>query len=163
MGKGSQVIETGSNDGYLLQNFVNLGIPALGIEPAANVAEAARQKGVNSINKFFGVKTARELVDQGIRPDLLLGINVLAHVPDLNDFVAGLKLLLKDDGVITFEFPHLMRLIEENQFDTIYQEHYCYFSLLAIQQVFRFHGLTIFDVDTLATHGGSLRIYARHQ
>ncbi len=162
LGPKSQVIEIASNDGYLLQYFVEKGIPALGIEPAANVAEAARQKGVESIAKFFGTKTARELVDQGIRPDLLLGNNVLAHVPDLNDFVAGLKILLKDDGVITFEFPHLMRLIEENQFDTIYQEHYCYFSLLTIQKVFQHHGLTIFDVETLSTHGGSLRIYARH-
>ena len=162
LGSKSQVIEIASNDGYLLQYFVEQGIPALGIEPAANVAEAARQKGVESITKFFGTQTARELVDQGLRPDLLLGNNVLAHVPDLNDFVAGLKLLLKDDGVITFEFPHLMRLIEENQFDTIYQEHYCYFSLLAIQKIFQAHGLTVFDVETLSTHGGSLRIYARH-
>ncbi|NOY28842.1 MAG: class I SAM-dependent methyltransferase [Planctomycetes bacterium] len=162
LGSKSQVIEIASNDGYLLQYFVEKGIPALGIEPAANVAEAARQKGVESITKFFGTKTACELVDQGVRPDLLLGNNVLAHVPDLNDFVAGLKILLKEDGVITFEFPHLMRLIEGNQFDTIYQEHYCYFSLLAIQKVFQHHGLTIFDVETLSTHGGSLRIYARH-
>jgi len=162
LGVKSQVIEIASNDGYLLQYFVEKGIPALGIEPAANVAEVARQKGVESITKFFGKQTAQELVDQGVRPDLLLGNNVLAHVPDLNDFVTGLKILLKDEGVITFEFPHLMRLIEENQFDTIYQEHYCYFSLIAIQKIFEFHGLTLFDVEELSTHGGSLRIYARH-
>jgi SAM-dependent methyltransferase len=163
LGSESQVVELASNDGYLLQYFVEKGIPALGIEPAANVAEAARQKGVECITNFFGTKTARELVEKGIRPDLLLGNNVLAHVPDLNDFVAGLKILLKDDGVITFEFPHLMRLIEENQFDTIYQEHYCYFSLVSIQKVFLHHGLVIFDVESLPTHGGSLRIYARHR
>ncbi len=162
LGPQSQVVEVASNDGYLLQYFVQKGIPALGVEPATNVAEAARAKGVQSINEFFGTATAQKLVDQNIRPDLLLGNNVLAHVPDLNDFVAGLKILLKHDGVITFEFPHLMCLIEENQFDTIYQEHYCYFSLLAIEKIFLHHGLTIFDVERLPTHGGSLRIYARH-
>ncbi|TWU20868.1 class I SAM-dependent methyltransferase [Bythopirellula polymerisocia] len=162
LGPQSKVVEVASNDGYLLQYFVQKGIPALGVEPAANVAEAARAKGVESVTEFFGSATARKLLEQGIRPDLLLGNNVLAHVPDLNDFVAGLKIFLKDDGVITFEFPHLMCLIEGNQFDTIYQEHYCYFSLLAIQNIFQHHGLTIFDVDQLTTHGGSLRIYARH-
>ncbi|HUG67681.1 MAG TPA: class I SAM-dependent methyltransferase [Pirellulaceae bacterium] len=158
----SQVVEIASNDGYLLQNFVRAGIPALGIEPAENCAEVARGKGVETRCKFFGVRTATELKEQGIRADLLVGNNVLAHVPDLNDFVAGLKVLLAEDGVNTMEFPHLMRLVELNQFDTIYQEHYSYLSLLAVQRIFAFHGLTIFDVEELPTHGGSLRIYARH-
>jgi len=158
----SQVIEIASNDGYLLQYFVAKGVPSLGIEPAANVAETAVAKGVPTRVRFFGRETARELVRDGIRPDLLLGNNVLAHVPDLNDFVAGMKILLKNSGVITMEFPHLMRLMAGNQFDTIYHEHFCYFSFLTVQKVFAAHGLTIFDVDELATHGGSLRIYARH-
>jgi len=160
--ENSQVIEVASNDGYLLKNFVAKGIPALGIEPADNVAAVATAEGVPSLVKFFGVQTAKELVADTIQADLLIGNNVLAHVPDLNDFVAGLKLLLRGDGVVTIEFPHLMRLMEENQFDTIYQEHYCYFSLVAVQQVFAHHGLVIFDVEELWTHGGSLRIYARH-
>ena len=158
----SQVIEVASNDGYLLQYFVQRGIPALGIEPAENCAAAAREKGVETRCLFFGTETARRLRDEGLRANLLLGNNVLAHVPDLNDFVAGIKIVLADDGVNTMEFPHLMRLIEGNQFDTIYQEHYCYFSLSTINQVYRAHGLTIFDVEELPTHGGSLRIYARH-
>ena len=158
----SQVIEVASNDGYMLQYFVEKGIPALGIEPAANVAETAIKKGVPTVVKFFGEQTARELVKEGIEADLLAGKNVMAHVPDLNDFIKGLKILLKSDGVITIEFPHLMRLIEDNQFDTIYQEHYCYFSFIAAQQVFAAHGLTIFNVEEFPTHGGSLRIYARH-
>ena len=156
----SQVVEVASNDGYLLQYFVARGIPVLGIEPAGNVAEAARAKGVPTLNKFFGQRTARELIAAGTRADLLVGNNVLAHVPDLNDFVAGLRRLVKRDGVITMEFPHLARLVEGNQFDTIYQEHYCYFSFLTVQRIFAAHGLTIFDVDELPTHGGSLRIYA---
>lgn len=159
----SQVVEVASNDGYLLKNFVARGIPALGIEPARNVAAAALRIGVPTLTKFFGVQTAQELAAAGLRADLLIGNNVLAHVPDLNDFVAGLKRLLAKTGVITMEFPHLLRLIEGNQFDTIYQEHYCYFSFLTVQQVFAHHGLTLFDVEELATHGGSLRIYARHQ
>ena len=158
----SQVIEVASNDGYLLRNFVSKGVPALGIEPADNVAEAAIGNGVPTLVKFFGTETARELVADGRQADLLIGNNVLAHVPDLNDFVEGMKLLLKPDGVITMEFPHLMRLMERNQFDTIYQEHYCYFSFIAVEQVFAAHGLTIFDVEELPTHGGSLRIYASH-
>jgi SAM-dependent methyltransferase len=162
LGPDSQVIELASNDGYLLQYFVERKIPALGIEPAENCAAAARAKGVDTICRFFGVQTARDLRDQGYRADLLLGNNVLAHVPDLNDFVAGIKVLLADDGVATIEFPHLMRLVECNQFDTIYQEHYCYFSFHTIQKVFAKHGLTLFDVEELPTHGGSLRIYARH-
>jgi len=158
----SQVIEIASNDGYLLQYFVEQDVPALGIEPAANVAEVAEAKGVPTRVRFFGRETAQELVDEGVQPDLLLGNNVLAHVPDLNDFVAGMKILLKDSGAITMEFPHLMRLMEGNQFDTIYHEHFCYFSFMTVRQVFAEHGLTIFDVDELPTHGGSLRIYARH-
>lgn len=158
----SQVVEVASNDGYMLQFFVEKGIPALGIEPARNVAEAAIQKGVPTVIKFFGEGTAKELVEEGKQADLLAGINILAHVPDLNDFVKGLKILLKSKGVITIEFPHLMRLIEGNEFDTIYQEHYCYFSFITVQQVFAAHGLTIFDVEELQSHGGSLRIYARH-
>lgn len=157
-----QVIELASNDGYLLQNFVERGIPALGIEPAANVAEAAVAKGVETLVKFFGVNTAKELVADGKQADLMIANNVLAHVPDLNDFVAGMKVVLAGGGLITIEFPHLMRLIEENQFDTICQEHYCYFSLHTLQQVFQAHGLTLFDVEQLPTHGGSLRIYVRH-
>lgn len=162
LNKQSQVIEVASNDGYLLQYFIAKGLPVLGIEPAANIAEVAIQKGIPTINKFFGEKTAKELIDKGKQADLLVGNHVLDHVPDLNDFVKGLKLLLSFDGVLTMEFSHLMRLIEGNQFDQICQEHYCYFSFLAVQQIFAAHGLTIFDVQELPTHGGSLRIYVRH-
>ena len=158
----SSVVEIASNDGYLLQNFVAMGIPVLGVEPAANVAAVAMEKGVPSVVKFFGRATAQELVDSGTRPDLLIGNNVLAHVPDLNDFVAGLKILIAPHGVITMEFPHLQRLIEGVQFDTIYQEHYSYLSLLTVERVFASHGLKIYDVDKIPTHGGSVRIYARH-
>jgi SAM-dependent methyltransferase len=158
----SQVVELASNDGYLLQYFVAKGIPVLGVEPAANVAEAARQKGVRTLVRFFGRNTARELVAEGMQADLLLGNNVLAHVPDLNDFVAGMRLLLRPGGVITMEFPHLMRLMQENQFDTIYHEHFSYFSFGTVERVFAAHGLILFDVEELPTHGGSLRIYARH-
>ena len=158
----SLVMEIGSNDGYLLEYFVQAGVPVLGIEPAANVAEAAKARGVPTLVKFFGRETAKELVAEGRQPDLLLGANVLAQIPDLNDCVAGMKILLKPGGVITVEFPHLMRLIAENQFDTIYHEHFYYFSFLAAERIFAFHGLTLFDVEELPTHGGSLRIYARH-
>ena len=158
----SQVVEVASNDGYLLTNFVTKGIPALGIEPADNVAAVAIEKGVPSLVRFFGVETASDLLAQGTQADLLIGNNVLAHVPDVNDFVAGFKILLRERGVITNEFPHLMCLVEQNQFDTIYQEHYCYYSLLAAQAIFAKHGLTIFDVEEIPTHGGSLRIYSRH-
>jgi hypothetical protein len=156
------VVEVASNDGYLLQYFVAKQIPVLGIEPAANVAAVAVNLGVPTLVKFFGTATARELVAQGKRADLLLGNNVLAQVPNLNDFVAGMKILLTPTGVITIEFPHLMRLMEENQFDTIYHEHFCYFSFLTAEKIFAAHGLTLFDVEELSTHGGSLRIYARH-
>ena len=160
--QSSFVVEIASNDGYLLQYFVGKQIPVLGVEPSANVAEAARKKGVDTLVKFFGVKTAKQLVAKGRKADLLLGNNVLAHVPDLNDFVAGMKILLKPDGVITMEFPHLLRLMRENQFDTIYHEHFSYFSFLSVEKVFARHGLTLFDVQHLPTHGGSLRIYAKH-
>ncbi len=162
LGGKSKVVEIASNDGYLLQYFAQRGIPVLGIEPAANVAKAAEAKGVPTLVKFFGAQTAREIVAQGTRADLLLGNNVLAHVPDLNDFVAGLKILLAPQGAITMEFPHLLRLMQENQFDTIYHEHFSYFSFFTVQQVFARHGLSLFDVEELATHGGSLRIFARH-
>jgi 2-polyprenyl-3-methyl-5-hydroxy-6-metoxy-1,4-benzoquinol methylase len=157
-----QVVEIASNDGYLLRNFKDAGIPVLGIEPAENVAEVAQQAGIPSVVKFFGTQTARDLVGQGVRADLLIGNNVLAHVPGLNDFVGGLKLLLSQRGIITMEFPHLLRLMQENQFDTIYHEHFSYFSFITVTRVFAKHGLTIFDVQELPTHGGSLRIYARH-
>jgi len=159
----SQVIEVASNDGYLLQYFVERGIPALGIEPAANVAKVAVEKGVPTLVKFFGRDTARELVEEGTQADLLLGNNVLAQVPDINDFVAGLKIALAPRGVITIEFPHLMQLVANNQFDTIYHEHFSYFSWASAERIFAAHGLVLYDVEELPTHGGSLRIYARHE
>ena len=158
----SRVIELGSNDGYLLQYFVAKGMPVLGVEPARNVAEAAVARGVPTLVAMFGRQTARELQAQGLQADLLIGNNVLAQVPDVNDFVAGMKLLLKPGGVLTMEFPHLMRLMQENQFDTIYHEHFSYFSFLTAERIFAAHGLRLFDVQELRTHGGSLRIYARH-
>jgi len=158
----STVVEIASNDGYLLKNFVSRGIPVLGVEPAANVAEAAIKKGVNTKVAFFGEKTAVDLRTDGWSADLIIGNNVLAHVPDLNDFVEGLKVLLKPNGLVTMEFPHLLQLMEQNQFDTIYHEHFSYFSFLAVEQVFARHGLRLFDVEELSTHGGSLRIYACH-
>jgi SAM-dependent methyltransferase len=162
LGRQSLVVEVASNDGYLLQYFVEKQIPVLGIEPAANVAAVAIQKRVPTLVKFFGTETARELAMSGKKADLLLGNNVLAQVPDLNDFVAGMKILLKPAGVITMEFPHLQKLVEQNQFDTIYHEHFSYFSLTTAEKIFGAHGLTLFDVEELRTHGGSLRIYARH-
>jgi SAM-dependent methyltransferase len=158
----SRVLELASNDGYLLQYFAQKGIPALGIEPAANVAAAAQRIGVPTIVKFFGRQTAQELVSAYGQADLVIGNNVLAQVPDLNDFVGGIKVILRSGGVATLEFPHLMRLMSENQFDTIYHEHFSYFSFLSADKIFSSHGLTLFDVEELATHGGSLRIYARH-
>jgi SAM-dependent methyltransferase len=157
----SHVVEIASNDGYLLQFFHERQIPVLGIEPAANVAKVALQKGIPTLVEFFGVQTASSLASES-SADLLLGNNVLAHVPDLNDFVAGMKILLKPGGVITMEFPHLMRLIEDNQWDTIYHEHFSYFSFLTVSRVFAAHGLRLFDVQELPTHGGSLRIYGAH-
>jgi SAM-dependent methyltransferase len=159
----STVMELASNDGYLLQYFLQKGITALGVEPAANVAAVAEKKGVPTVVKFFGRETAKELAAQYGQVDLLLGNNVLAQVPDLNDFVGGMTVVLKPRGVITLEFPHLMRLMSENQFDTIYHEHFSYFSFLAAEKVFAHHHLVLFDVEELPTHGGSLRIYARRE
>ena len=162
LGPSHEVVEIASNDGYLLQYFTARQIPVLGIEPAGNVAAVAEQKGIRSLVRFFGTETAIALAADGFRADLLLGNNVLAHVPDLNDFVRGLKIALKPDGVITMEFPHLLRLMEDTQFDTIYHEHFSYFSFLTAVRIFGAHGLRIFDVDQLSTHGGSLRIFATH-
>jgi len=162
--KDSQVIEIASNDGYLLQYFKEKDIPVLGVDPTANTAREAEKKGIETIVEFFGTTLAREkLVGKGIQADLLLGNNVLAHVPDINDFVGGMKIALKENGVITMEFPHLLRLINENQFDTIYHEHFSYLSFIAVKQIFKSVGLEMFDVEELPTHGGSLRIYAKHE
>ncbi|MDQ5984345.1 MAG: hypothetical protein CSYNP_00038 [Syntrophus sp. SKADARSKE-3] len=158
----SRVIEIASNDGYLLQYFKERGIPCLGIEPAEGTAFEARKKGIETVVNFFGKRFAEDLAEQGKKADLLIGNNVLAHVPDLHDFVAGLKIALKSDGVITMEFPHLMQLVDDCLFDIIYHEHFSYLSLTTVQSIFRLHGLDIFDVDELPTQGGSLRIYAKH-
>ena len=158
----AKVVEIASNDGYLLKNFVARGISVLGVEPAANVAEVAKKNGINTRVAFFGEKTALDLKVEGWSADLIIGNNVLAHVPDLNDFVKGLKALLKPAGLITMEFPHLLQLMEYNQFDTIYHEHFSYFSFLSVERVFARHGMKVFDVEELPTHGGSLRIYASH-
>lgn len=162
LGPDSLVVEVASNDGYMLQYFVEKGIPVLGIEPAKNTAEVAESKGVRTVTEFFDRDLATRLRSEGVRADLLAGKNVLAQIPDLNSFVAGMGILLADDGVITIEFPHLQRLIEGNQFDTIYHEHYSYFSLHSVERLLARHDLVLFDVDELWTHGGSLRIYARH-
>jgi len=161
LNEDSNVVEIASNDGYLLQYFVEKSIPAYGIEPAANVAAAAIEKGVPSVVEFFGTDTAESMVASRGHANLVIGNNVLAHVPDLNDFVRGLRTMLVSNGVISVEFPHLLHLIEQNQFDTIYQEHYCYFSLHAVMKVFECHGLAVFDVEEISTHGGSLRVFAR--
>src|ERR1700693_6055188 len=158
----SLVVELASNDGYLLKNFIDMGVPVLGIDPSDTVAAAAEKIGVPTIVEFFGENLAKELVGDGRRADLIIGNNVLAHVPLLNDFVAGIALLLKPAGSVTIEFPHLLELIEHVEFDTIYHEHYSYISLFAIEQVFGRHGLRIYDVEKLPTHGGSLRIFAAH-
>jgi len=162
LGPRSLVVEIGSNDGYLLQRFVERGVPVLGVEPAQNVAVAAIERGVRTITEFFGAETAERLVADASSADLIIANNVLAQVPDLNDFVAGMKRLLAPDGALTIEVPHLMRLIEGNQFDTIYHEHYSYFSFRTLRRILTAHGLDVFDVDELSTHGGSLRVYARH-
>ena len=161
--ESSQVVELASNDGYLLQWFVERGIPCLGVEPAANVAEAALEKGIPTRVAFFGEEEAQAMVKEGIGADLILGNNVLAHTPYLNSFVSGMKTLLAEGGTITMEFPHLLRLMQENQFDTIYHEHFSYFSLRTVSEVFGAHGLEVFDVEELPTHGGSIRIYAKHE
>jgi SAM-dependent methyltransferase len=158
----SLVAEIASNDGYLLQYFHHKKIPVLGIEPAANVADYAINKGIRTEVLFFGSDTASDFADTYGHADLLIGNNVLAHVPDINDFVSGLKTFLKSDGLITMEFPHLLKLVENNQFDTIYHEHFSYLSFLTVNRIFKHHGLTLFDVDEITTHGGSLRIYAKH-
>ena len=160
--ENSQVIEIASNDGYLLQKFKARGIPCLGIEPAANVAQVAMDKGIDCVVQFFGVDTAAGVVDRGHTADLLVANNVIGHVPDLNDFVAGMKVLLAPRGTITIEIPHALHLIEQNQFDTIYQEHYSYFLLTAMRALMARHGLTVFEVQEIATHGGSLRYFVRH-
>ncbi len=162
LGSESRVVEIASNDGYLLQHFLALGVPVLGVEPAANVAEAAIAKGIPTTVRFFGRDTADALVRESGRADLLVGNNVLAHVPDLNDFIGGMKLVLAESGIITMEFPHLRRLIEGNQFDTIYHEHFSYLTLGAVERAFAMHGLQVFDVEEIPNHGGSLRIFARH-
>jgi SAM-dependent methyltransferase len=162
LGPKSFVVEIASNDGYLLQHFVAKGIPVLGIEPAANIAKVAIEKGVPTLVEFFGEKLARELAVKGKQADLIAGANVLAQVPNVNDFVKGIRILLKPRGVVTIEFPHLMRLIEENQFDTIYHEHFSYFSFLTVERIFAAHGIALFDVEEIPTHGGSLRIYGCH-
>jgi SAM-dependent methyltransferase len=162
LGRDSFVVEIASNDGYLLQYFAARGVPVLGVEPAANVARAALGKGIPTEVRFFGSEFAEELARRG-RPDLVVANNVLAHVPDLNDFVTGVATLLKPGGTATLEFPHLLRLIEDEQFDTIYHEHFSYFSLLAVEQVFIRHGLVLVDVEELPTHGGSLRIFVSHE
>jgi 2-polyprenyl-3-methyl-5-hydroxy-6-metoxy-1,4-benzoquinol methylase len=159
----SLVVEVASNDGYLLQYFRGAGIPVLGIEPAENVAEAARSNGIETISRFMGMRLAKELVAQRKAADLLVGINVFAHVPDLHDFVAGLEHMLKPKGTLCLEFPHLLRLIDGCQFDTIYHEHFSYFSLITAIAILAWHGLAVYDVEELPTHGGSLRIYARRE
>lgn len=158
----SFVVELASNDGYLLQYFVERQVPCLGIEPAKNVAQVAIDKGVPTDVTFFGEEKAKEMAAEGKKADLVCGANVLAQVPDLNDFVAGIPHILKPHGTVTIEFPHVMTTIEGNQFDQIYHEHFCYFGLISVEAVFAGHGMTVFDVEELATHGGSLRIYARH-
>jgi len=163
LNESSQVIEIASNDGYLLQFFKDQKIPVLGIEPALNIAKVAEEKNIPTILKFFGTETAKFLINEKKFADLLIGNNVLAHVPDLNDFVEGMKIILKKDGIITMEFPHLFQLIKNNQFDTIYHEHFSYFSFLTVQKVFSHHKLIIFDVQELSTHGGSLRIFIKHE
>jgi C-methyltransferase C-terminal domain/Methyltransferase domain len=162
LGPDSLAVELASNDGYLLQHFLPLGVPVLGIEPAANVAKVAIDQGIPTRVDFFGVELAEALVAQGKRADLIVGNNVLAQVPDLNDFIAGVQILLREDGTATFEFPHLLRLIDGLQYDTIYHEHFSYFSLATIAEILRAHDLEVYDVEELWTHGGSLRVYAQH-
>lgn len=157
-----KVVEIASNDGYLLQYFKEKGIPVLGIEPSSNTADVARKKGIDSISEFFGSALAIKLTSQGVKADLLVGNNVLAHVPDINDFVYGMKMVLGEKGIATLEFPHLMNLVEQTQFDTIYHEHFSYFSFATASKILSRHGLRVFDVDELPTHGGSLRVYTTH-
>ena len=159
----SKVIEIASNDGYLLQYFKERHVPVLGVEPTKNTADVAISKGIETMTEFFGTNFAQTLVSKGVKADLLLGNNVLAHVPDINDFVGGMKIALNTEGVITMEFPHLMQLVDNNQFDTIYHEHFSYLSFYTVKQIFESKGLEMFDVEEIPTHGGSLRIYAKHK
>ena len=159
----SRVVEIASNDGYLLQYFKEQHVPVLGIEPTANTAEVAQSKGIESVVDFFGVRLAKDLASKNLYADVLLGNNVLAHVPDIIDFVGGMKILLKKNGVITMEFPHLLQLVANNQFDTIYHEHFSYLSFTTVKAIFESQGLEMFDVEELSTHGGSLRIFAKHK
>lgn len=163
LSNNSQIIEIASNDGYLLQYFKEKNIPVLGIEPSSNTAKVAEAKGIESITEFFGTDLAKKLANDNKKADLLLGNNVLAHVPDIIDFVRGMKIILKEDGVVTMEFPHLMQLVDNNQFDTIYHEHFSYLSFYTVKQIFNSQDLEIFDVEELSTHGGSLRIYGKHK
>jgi hypothetical protein len=163
LNQNDKVMEIASNDGYLLQHFMAMDIPVLGIEPAANVAKVAIEKGIQTTVQFFGRESAKNIASEYGKAQLLLGNNVLAHVPDINDFVSGMKVLLAEGGVITMEFPHLMRLMEFNQFDTIYHEHFSYLSFLTVEKIFAAHGITLFDVEELSTHGGSIRIFGKHQ
>ena len=163
LGKDNLVIELASNDGYLLQFFKKKGIPVKGIEPAANVAKIAQEKGIETIVEFFGEKLAKKLSSEETKADLIIGNNILAHVPNINNFVKGISILLKINGVVNMEFPHLLQLIQHNQFDTIYHEHFSYLSLNTVKKIFEFHNLIIFDVEEIQTHGGSLRIYAKHK
>lgn len=162
IGADSQVVEVASNDGYLLQYFKEYGIPVLGIDPTSNTASIAISKGIPTIVDFFGSELAKKVISHGMKADVLIGNNVLAHTPDINDFVCGIKIALKENGVATFEFPHLYRLIEQNQFDTIYHEHFSYLSFFVVREIFRAQDLEIFDVEELPTHGGSLRIFVKH-
>ncbi len=162
-GEKSLVVELASNDGYLLQYFKEKNVPCLGVEPSLSVARVAREKGIDTIVDFFGERLAKQIAAERRKPDLILGNNVFAHVPDINDFIKGLKAMLAADGVITLEFPHLLKLVEENQFDTIYHEHYSYFSLFTVLLLVEAHGLQLFDVEELSTHGGSLRVFLKHQ
>jgi SAM-dependent methyltransferase len=163
LGNTSRVVELASNDGYLRQYFRERQVPVLGVEPAANVAEVARKRGINTKVAFFGEKTARQLAEEDWSSDLIVANNVLAHVPDINDFVEGIRILLKPTGVATIEFPHVMKLMMENQFDTIYHEHFSYLSFTVVERIFAKHGLKLFDVQEMSTHGGSLRIFAAHE
>lgn len=158
----SMVIEIASNDGYLLQYFKEKDVPVLGIEPTLNTANAARLKGISTISEYFGEALAEKLVTENITASLLVGNNVLAHVPDINDFVKGLRLVLQEGGIITMEFPHLFQLVEKTEFDTVYHEHFSYLSFITVKKIFEYHGLEMFDVEEVPTHGGSLRIYAKH-
>lgn len=160
--KGSLIVELGSNDGYLLQHVVARSIPCLGVDPSSGAASVAQTKGIPTVTDFFSVDLAKRLAGAGKYADLICGINVFAHVPNINDFIEGVRILLKPQGVMTMEFPHLLRLVKDTQFDTVYHEHYFYYSLLVVQKMLAAHGLRLFDVEKTSTHGGSLRVFACH-